>query len=305
MGTVRAWLEIDSPHKWLRWSAHQEWHDLWSVPENQKELLRYFDRFLKGKDNGFETSIPKVRMSVLHYGDEEPLRNVEYSDYPLPETQYESFYLGKEGKLLGEAPSTSEVVEYTSTDPTARASFTHTFQQDTRLIGLSKLQVYMSCKDHDDMCVYVRLRKLDVAGNELANIPFPKERWESESIKALKAEDKTGFLLNLGPVGQLRASHRAVDASKSIHPQYPFHPHDKEEKITPGDVVALEIGIWQASIQFKAGESIRCDIFGINVPFPELAGLSEESRTSDYSVGTHTVHFGDQYPSRLVLPLIR
>ena len=43
-----------------------------------------------------------------------------------------------------------------------------------------------------------------------------------------------------GPTGILRASHRAQDPQRST-PMLPYHPHDKEDKVPPGDIVKLEI----------------------------------------------------------------
>lgn len=304
MGSVRAWLEIDTPHKWLRWSPWQEWHDLWAVPDNQRELMQFFDRFLKGADNDFERTVPKVRMSVLRYGDCDPIENVVYPDYPIPSTDYKEFYLSSNGKLVEKAPVEGGEVRYDSTDGTSMVHFEHTFKTKTRLIGMSKLHVFVSSEEHDDMCVYVRVRKLDAQGQPMFNIPFPTNRRHAKRAEDIPPKDRTGFLLNMGPLGQLRASHRAIDRSKSIHPQYPFHPHDKVEKIPPGTITELEIGIWQAAIEFEAGEGVRVDIFGSNVPYPELANLSTKTPSPDDNKGEHIVHFGQKYPSRVILPLV-
>lgn len=51
MGSLRGFMEIDNLNKWLRWSAYQEWFDLYSVPENTIELMSFSDRYLKGIDN--------------------------------------------------------------------------------------------------------------------------------------------------------------------------------------------------------------------------------------------------------------
>ena len=303
MGSVRAWLEIPAKDKWLRWSAQQEWMDLWGVPDNNEELMRFFDRYLKGEQNGFEQSIPKVRMSVLNYGDTAPIHNIPYADYPIPDTQYREFYLSAGGKLSSQADSQESSNSYMSRETGQMARFTYTFSEATRIIGMPKVHVFMSCPDHDDLCVYVRLRKLDRNGKAMVNIPFPKDRWEASSVDSVSKEDSTGFLLNMGPLGQLRASRRAIDRSKSMHPQYPFHPHDKDEKIKPGDIVELEIGIWQCAIQFEAGEGIAVEVFGSNELYPELVALSEKSEDLG-SRGKHIVHFGGQHPSRAILPML-
>ncbi|KAK5718432.1 hypothetical protein LTR15_008159 [Elasticomyces elasticus] len=73
----------------------------------------------------------------------------------------------------------------------------------------------------------------------------------------------------------LRASHRAFDPKKSIHPQFPFHPHENEEKVKPGEVVKLEIGIWAMGNDFDAGESISVQISGQMPIIAEYSACSE------------------------------
>lgn len=50
--------------------------------------------------------------------------------------------------------------------------------------------------------------------------------------------------MHLGSNGILHASHIACYLQRSIHESFPLHPYDKEEKVTSGEIVRLEIGIW-------------------------------------------------------------
>jgi hypothetical protein len=69
-------------------------------------------------------------------------------------------------------------------------------------------------------------------------------------------------MFHVGSLGILRASRRAIDAEKSIHENYPFHPHDRDEFLAPGEIVKLEVGIWAMSVEYEAGESIRVGVHG-------------------------------------------
>ena len=106
MGSVRGWLDVDTPHKWLRWDPFQEWFDLWSVKESVDELAAFFDHFLKGTSNGWEKT-PHVRMASLNFGDREPVYPIEVPDFPIPNTNYRTMYLGPNNKLAFEAPEES------------------------------------------------------------------------------------------------------------------------------------------------------------------------------------------------------
>jgi hypothetical protein len=54
------------------------------------------------------------------------------------------------------------------------------------------------------------------------------------------------LILYVGPVEMLRTSHREIDHSKSIHPQYPFHTHEREQKIPKALLLSVRLvdGLW-------------------------------------------------------------
>ena len=121
----------------------------------------------------------------------------------------------------------------------------------------------------------------------------------------LKEDEKTGLVLHPGSHGVLRASHRYIDHSKDLHEQFPWHPHDREEKIPPGQIVRLEIGIWTMGTQYDAGESLRVDISGGSPLNPELARwTTRHPPESTLNKGTHKIHFGGEYDSRVILPFV-
>ena len=265
MGSVRAWLEIPHNKKWIRWSSYQEWYELYCVKHSHEELQKYFDFYLKGEKNDWESATPKVRWSALQFGDQDAIDNIEYTDFPIPDTQYRHFHLSPSG--LSEKPALStEVVSYNSEDPKSIAEFTYKFPQKSRLIGLPKAILYMSCPSHDDMNVFIILRKRDRNGELMMHLcfPFSAVPKEIKSISDIPEKDRQSTNLHMGSVGTLRASHRRFIPEKSIHEQFPFHPHDIEEKITPGEIVKLEIGIWSMGVDFQEGESISVQVSHFN-----------------------------------------
>jgi uncharacterized protein len=68
-GTLQAFREMSSTEKWLRVHNTQEWRDL-ADPDNVRDLRRFFDRYLKGIQNGWEDT-KRVRLSVLDPGGED------------------------------------------------------------------------------------------------------------------------------------------------------------------------------------------------------------------------------------------
>lgn len=241
MGSIRGYLEVPHEQKWIRWSSHQEWYELYEDDHADEELHLYFDRYLKGIENRFETKTPKVRWSALQFGDREAIDNIVYEDFPVPNTDYRQMFLYN-GTLQQEPPKENSVISYHSQDGNSRVEFDYTFKQKSRLIGLPKAILHMSCKERDDMNVFVILRKKDKEGNLLAHLCFPFKASPVQSIAEIPEKQRQSTNLHIGSVGVLRASHRAFDPKRSIHPQFPFHPHEKEEKIEPGSIVKLEIG---------------------------------------------------------------
>ncbi|KAL4750550.1 hypothetical protein BDW72DRAFT_213324 [Aspergillus terricola var. indicus] len=299
MGAIRGWLEVQTEHKWLRWHPYQEWFDLWGNPEANTELLSFFDRYLKGIENDWEAT-PRVRMAVLKYGESSPLAGIVEPDFPLPRTVYRKAYLDAEGELLLDRPSSaSGAVSYNSEEPSSMAKFTYTFQERTQLVGIPKAVLYMHCDEHDDMDVFLVLSKLSESGELMFNLNIPWKGLPVSSIADIPSDKRTEVILYQGPTGILRASHRAIDESRSMHPNWPLHPHEREEKVPPGTVVRLEIGIWAMGIEYEAGESLQLRIAG------HYQGISNFG-TSDHvqNKGHHWVHVGGEYDSHLLLPFV-
>ncbi|EGP86982.1 unnamed protein product [Zymoseptoria tritici ST99CH_3D7] len=302
MGAVRAWLEVQGK-KWIRWSSHQEWYELYCDDHADAELHQYFDRFLKDIQNDFEEKMPKVRWSALQFGDREAIDNIEYSDFPVPNTEYREYFLHNKTLNLEPAGS-SAVATYNSEDGKDVADFTFSFQERTRLIGLPKAILYMSCEDHDDMNVFVQLRKRDKDGNLLYHLCFPFDATPVKSIAEIPEKQRQSTNLHNGSVGVLRASHRASDPERSIHPQFPFHPHEIEEKIPPGEIVRLDIGIWCMGVDFDAGESISVQISGQFPAIAEYHAWSEPRPDHELNKGRHNIHMSPDHPSSIILPFV-
>lgn len=298
MGAIRGWMEVNSPHKWLRFHPYQEWYDIWGDSQSNTDLVKYFDRFLKGEENDWE-STPRVRLAVLRYGENPPLENVVEDDFPVPRTQYRKMYLTSERELSFDVPYTKSAIAYNSEDSESIATFTYTFPEKTQLVGIPKAVLYMRCDDSDDMDIFILLSKLSPSGKEQLNLNIPWTNLPVSSIDEIPADKRTEVILYKGPTGVLRASHRAIDDSKSMHPNWPFHPHEKEEKIQPGKVVRLEIGIWAMGTEFAAGESIQLRVGGF---YPGISNFGTTEHVQNR--GQHWVHMGGEYDSHLVLPYV-
>src|SRR5262249_21435073 len=121
-------------------------------------------------------------------------------------------------------------------------------------------------------------------------------------------------------MGWLRASQRATDPGRSL-PYRPWHPHDHEEPLTPGEVVPLDIEIWPTSVVLPAGYRLPVTVQGRGFQFPgdgrwpsiygvEMKGhgiflhTDRHDRPPDVYGGTTTLVSAPDQPSYLLLPFV-
>jgi uncharacterized protein len=297
MGVIRGWTEVDTPDKWLRWHDSQEWYDMYGNRDGIRELMQFFDPYLKGMDNGWE-KIPKIRLSVLRFGQSEPIENIVEESFPIDRTKYEKFSLTPEGTLNTQASGDHATVSYNS-ESADSATFTYTFKEETRLLGTPKAVLYMSCDDLDDMDVYVFIEKLDTNGKPMVNLNITWKGIPVKSFEEFTPEQSTEVITYKGLLGVLRASYGAIDESKSVDPNWPYHAQEKEEKVTPGTVAKLDIGIWATGIQYEAGEGLRVSISGRSHAVSNFGTFDHVNNK-----GKHNIHMGGDHPSHVVLPLV-
>ena len=82
------------------------------------------------------------------------------------------------------------------------------------MIGIPKVVLHMSCAEHDDMDVFVILRKLSKDGEPMLALNVPWEGLPVSSINDIPEDKRTEVILYKGPSNMLRASQRAIDAEK-------------------------------------------------------------------------------------------
>lgn len=141
MGTFRQWRKISITDKWLQIHNTQEWPDYYS-DAGQEDRQKFFDRYLKGIDNGRE-EIPHVCYSLLDMegGDQLNLPAETFGDGK--NVTYTKFYLdGKFRQLKRDVPEEGFAAKYDTRGLPGRISFMVTFDEETNLVGYPKLYLY-------------------------------------------------------------------------------------------------------------------------------------------------------------------
>jgi len=243
--------------------------------------LEFFDRFLHGKDNNVK-NWPKVRLEVREryfFG-----KFVNFTDFPVPNTDYVPLYLdARSNSLTKSKPSERANVKYNSESDTDHALFTIQFDRPTALVGYFKLRLAFQSPDNSDADIFVAVKKLDDSGQEVTFTYFT--------------------VYEHGPIaqGSLRASHRAIDATKSTAFQ-PWRNHDKEEALDPAKVHELEIEVLPATARFLPGESLQLVVAGTDITKckPSLAQKHAARRNR----GQHVLWTGEEWNAHLLIPMV-
>lgn len=292
-GTFRAWRRMASEEKWLRIHNSQEWPDYYDEM-NTEDRHCFFDRYLKGANNGWEHT-PRVRYSVLDMegGD---LTDLPATAFPPQDVRYMRYYLdGRTRTLVQNAPLQESTVVYdTETDP-GKASFITRFDRKTMLVGYPKVHLRVEADGSDDMDLFVFIQKLDVHGNHLQQFVVPNQGAIMQDL----TEHGGSVLRYKGPNGRLRVSARHLDEKLSTD-IIPAHTFDRIEKLHPGEVVEVEIDLFPIGMVFYPGEQLRLVISSKNdlgAIMPGTPAYVPENR------GKHIIHTGGVYASYLQVPV--
>ena len=297
-GTFAGWRGIASNEKWLRVHNTQEWPDFYQ-DENKEDLLRFFDHYMKGADNGWEKT-PAIRLSVLNPGGSDVVNRIEDS-FPLERAEAVKLFVDAETEMLTrEAPATEASASYETASSTSLLAFDYEFPEDAEVVGYPKARLWVEADGHDDMDLFVFVQKVGRDGEQLFHhtVHSDEQPW-----KDLFESGQVPSILYAGPNGRLRVSLRHVDeeASTEYEPKLTF---DRIEKLQPGQIVPIDIPLWPTAMAFRAGEKLRFvvsaeDIYG--VPLSQMSDM-DEARSSNR--GKHVFHAGGRYDSHLLIPLV-
>lgn len=295
MGTFRSWRSIGSKEKWLRIHDTQEWPDYYAQ-ESTEELRKFFDYYLLDKKNGWEKT-PTVRYSILdfHGGNR---TGISSETFPPKESELQRYYFnGKTRTLQLTADETDFPLRYFPEAMPVRVSFQTVFDKDTTFIGYPKVKLFMEAENADDMDIFVWVQKIDKLGNVLSEFVVPNRNAALQDF----TQDGASALRYKGPSGRLRASHRHLDPKLSTD-EVPAYSFDRIEKLSPKEIVELEIVLSPIGLNYSAGETLRVMISSkdeMGSVMPGTPGCTPNNK------GIHVLHTGGKYASYLQMPLMK
>lgn len=204
--------------------------------DNLDVVIRWYDHWLKGIDTGIMDE-PPIRMFVSGinqwcYAEEWPLPNIRPIRFYLRSWEE----LSSEPEVYQSEPDCFLQQPLHVSDKRDSVKYlTPRMSEDMEIIGPAALYFYASI-DQDDTNWIVKISDVDRDGSEQ-------------------------------PLGTsyLKASHRAIDTSKST-PFQPFHPHTGSEPAIPNEIYEYGLELLPISHVFRIGHRLKLEVFSMESP---------------------------------------
>jgi predicted acyl esterase len=295
-GNFEGYLAAGSREKWLE--VHGDTHFSHFYSNYGAGLQRrFFGHFLKGEDTGWDQQ-PKVALNIRRPGEKFTLR--AENEWPLARTRWTPFYLHPADRSLSREPANAETTLSYRTDGDGLTFLTPPMTEEVEITGPVAAKLFVS-SDTTDADVFLALQLFDPDGKEVVFIGTNDPRTP------------------IG-LGWLRASHRKLDPRRTL-PYRPWHTHDEDWPLTPGEPVELDVEIWPTSIVvppgYRLGLNVRGKDYeydGTDAALPHAAypmkGVGPFTHTDPHDRppeifgGANTLHFGASQAPYLLLPLI-
>jgi uncharacterized protein len=257
-GNFTGWAGVSSPQKWLEVHGLEHWTEFYTAYGIDVQR-RFFDHFLKGVDNGWDTTAPvQLKIRTL-----DGFIQRDEQEWPLARTAWTSLYLDLDTRVLSESQpggtassgfrARHDVLEFRL--PVRDEAF--------EVTGPLSVKLYASSTT-TDADLFVTLHLYDPQGDEVVFVTAFEPK---------------------APVtqGWLRMSHRALDEERST-PYQPWHPHDRIESLDPGTVYEVDVEVWPTSIVVPPGYTLALSVRGVDyvhgLPGPNHVAFGRELQGS-------------------------
>lgn len=265
-----------------------------SAPNGNAWRLRWFDRWLKGMDNGFDKE-PPVYVYVMGA---DKWRNE--CEWPLKRTQYTKYFLHSKGQansLLGNGTLGTESPGQEPND-----SFAYDPQRPVQTLGGNVAMHPARVGPYDQTATELRSDVLvftteplkedvEVTGNIVVKLHASTDR---------KDTDFTGKIVDVSPNGYAQILLEGV-----IRGRY-AKTFKEQNLLTPGQIYEFYVDLWSVSNLFQKGHRIRIEISSSNFPKYD----ANPNTGGKFGVGTETliatqkIYHDKDHPSHVLLPVI-
>jgi hypothetical protein len=282
--------------------------------------LRWYDRWLKGADNGAERDAP-VKIFVMGGGSEQKTAEGlhrhggvwrDEQEWPLARTRWTPYYLHADGALSTEKPpesSSSTSYDFDPRNPVPTIGGNISSGVGILLQGAWNQrcsEAVWNCTNHlplsarRDVLVFMTPpleQNVEVTG------PIDVKLWVSSS--ALDT-DFTAKLIDVHPPSPDFPAGLDMNLEDGILRARFRGSLDHAELMQPGQVYPLTIHLYPTSNLFVKGHRIRLDISSSNFPRFDVNPNTGEALNANrrLAVATNTIFHDREHPSQVILPII-
>lgn len=266
------------------------------------EQHRWFDRWLKGIQNGVDKDPPVHYALMIDPGkwtweqsDAWPLKTVQNTDYFLNAGPSGSVKSSNDGLLApgtaGTAGEDKWQVDLTTTTGTA--------SRWDNAVGQGPMKYPDLAPNDAKGLTYTTAplaKDVTVIGHPVITLYLSSNQTDGDFYAYLEEVDSTGFSRYVSE-GMLRASHGTPAKAPWDNLDLPWHMNQKNDvkPMVPGKMVELEFSLEPTATVFNAGHRIRVTIAGADVDNTEKPPV--------HGRPTVTVHRGGEMASRISLPI--
>lgn len=259
---------------------------------NVDEQMRWLERWVKGRENGVESG-PKVTVlwemsKSAENAPEKPGWVTRYDCWPPPASQWQTFYLTKQGEMTQTVPAHAH-------DGGQRC---YCYPLGTEMCG-SQRQFALEPDSIGSVSYRMppRARDMVILGSAELTLYFSTSGSDVDFMFVLKDVDPEGNKLFLQKT-VLRASKRAVDARASTEWEC-LQSFDRIEPLTPGHVYEVRLSLTAVGHVLRRGHSLEFTVLAPNtIPAP-VWGFSACSESSLIAL-----YHGERHPSRIRFPVL-
>lgn len=249
------------------------------------KYLKWFDRYLKGIDNGIDRE-PKVDYYLVGEN-----KWVQDNKWPPKDAKLKSIYLRENNKLSFEEPKGKEDPDeyiFNPDDPTPH------------LIDISENELnvpenYKEVEKRSDIVLYTSESLKDdlvIAGDIYANLYAASSGKDTDWVVRITDVDEEGNSIRVAD-GILRARFR--------------NSFEEPELLTPGKVEKYRIRLTRSGYVFKKGHKIRVQITSgaRNLAFPNCNTGEDPTIATEFISVKQSIYHDNDYPSNVELPIIK
>jgi predicted acyl esterase len=294
-GNVEGFVNAVSKDKWLDLHGLEHWTTFYK-DYGVKMQKKFFGHFLKGEDTGWLNE-PKVRVQVRHPGGRFVERHEK--EWPLARTKWTKFFLHADNFSLVTQPQITAGKTTYGGFSDGVTFLSPPLEQSMEITGPAAAKLWVS------------------SATENADL-FLVFRAFSPDMKEVLFQGSNDPHTPLGN-GWLRVSRRKLDPKLSL-PHRPYHIHDEDQPMRPGEIYEVDVEFWPLCITLPKSYRLALTVRGKDyeyagdpVPFPPYkpwAGVAlfthddPGDRPPQTFGGDVTLHTGPDRNAHILLPII-